>query len=74
MPTEAYAQSYLIFLRKAIDLLQKSKTHPPQSPRGFGGKQEKLDSRTASSGMVGEGSGAFLQEVLYIILLLYRFL
>jgi hypothetical protein len=46
-----------------LDLLQKSKTHPPQSPRGFGGKQEKLDSLPEVAGRVGEGSGAFLQEV-----------
>ena len=46
-----------------LDLWQKSKTHPPKVPPSLGGKPEKLGSRTASSGRVGEESGAFLQEV-----------
>jgi len=43
--------------------LAKVKNSPPWVPPSFGGKPEKLGSRTATSGRVGEGSGAFLQEV-----------
>ncbi len=57
----------VIFLREIpeclpLDLLQKSKTHPPQSPRGFGGKQEKLGSLPELAGRVGEGSQHFCKR------------
>jgi hypothetical protein len=42
--------------------LQKSKTHPPKVPPSFGEKPEKLGSRTATSGRVGEGSQDFCKR------------
>ena len=47
-----------------IDLLQKSKTHPPQSPRGFGGKQEKLGSLPLVRGGLGRGLSIFARGLI----------
>jgi len=53
---------FLVGFGGRLDLLQKSKTHPPQSPREFGGKQEKLGSLPEVAGRVGEGSQDFCKR------------
>ena len=49
-----------------VDLLQKSKTHPPQSPRGFGGKQEKLGSLPLLRGGLGRGLSIFARGLVLL--------